>query len=203
MKKSLNYPVTLDQTVLQLVWQGFGIYLNNKRGIHILLQAIAVCKSKVLLTLQGYINNEQAGILNNYLNELHIENIVCLVPPAPPDSIVESLLNYDVGLIGEIPEEDNQRLTSSNKLFDYINAGLAVISPDIPGLNETLDEFNVGLKYEAGNVQALSAAIDFLATDPVQLNRFKKASKEAAAASLYWEADYDPLIRYLISDERS
>ena len=197
----LLFPAAKEIEVLQLVWHGMTIFLNNRRGVHLLLEAIALCKSPVALTLQGLINDEQAAILSDYLIRLGIPDKVSVSKPASPGKIVESLLKYDVGLIGETPEEDNQRLTSSNKLFDFINAGLAVIAPDIPGLNETLDEFNVGLKYEAGNVQVMAAAIDQLAMDPSLLNQFKKSSRESARRNLFWEADYDPILKFLNKDE--
>ncbi len=201
LKRHFDFPAAKENEGLQLVWHGMTIFLNNRRGVHLLIDAIALCTAPVVLTLQGLINNEQTGILNDYLIRLGLSGKVNVLKPAPPDKIVESLIKYDAGLIGEIPEEENQQLTSSNKLFDFINAGLAVIAPDIPGLNETLDEFNIGIKYEAGNAQSLAAAIDTLAMNHALLNQFKKKSQESARQFLYWEADYEPILKFLKEDE--
>lgn len=176
---------------LKLVWHGMGIYLNNTRGVHILVQAIGKCKQNVLLTLQGLLPDSQKQILDGYVKTLGIENKIAIVPPADPYDIVGSIRKYDVGLIGELPEEDNQRLTSSNKLFDYLNAGLAVVASDLPGLNETVRDMNLGLTYEPGNIDALAAAIDKLAEDRQLLNELKDRSLKASQQELFWEYDYE------------
>jgi glycosyltransferase involved in cell wall biosynthesis len=180
--------------VLKLVWHGMGIYFNNRRGVHILLHAIAQCNANVHLYLQGNLTETQKSIYESCENSLNLKGKVTFLPPAHPDQIVPSLTKFDVGLTAELPEELNQELTSSNKLFDYIHAGLAIISSDVLGLAETIDEFDVGLKYEPGNVAELSDKIDQLAADRTQLNKFKQNSK-IASSQLFWELDYSGILQ--------
>lgn len=180
--------------VLKLVWHGMGVYFNNSRGVHILLQAIAQCNENVHLYLQGSLTEAQKSIYERYEEALNLEGKVTFLPPAHPDEIVPSLKKFDVGLTAELPEELNQELTSSNKLFDYIQAGLVIISSDVLGLAETIDEFDVGLKYEPGNIAELSNKIDRLAADRTQLNKYKQNSK-IASSQLFWELDYRSILQ--------
>ena len=180
--------------VLKLVWHGMGVYFNNSRGVHILLQAIAQCNENVHLYLQGILTEAQKSIYERYEEALNLEGKVTFLPPAHPDEIVPSLKKFDVGLTAELPEELNQELTSSNKLFDYIQAGLVIISSDVLGLAETIDEFDVGLKYEPGNIAELSNKIDRLAADRTQLNKYKQNSK-IASSQLFWELDYRSILQ--------
>jgi glycosyltransferase involved in cell wall biosynthesis len=181
---------------LKLVWHGMAIYFNNRRGVHILVQAVAACKAEVKLFLQGNFPASEKAILDQYKKELKLDGKIEVVPAAHPDEIVASLTAYDVGLTGELPEEENQELTSSNKLFDYINAGLAVLSSNTKGLEETVREYGVGEIYEAGNVAQLAQLIDRLALEKAYLEKFKKASVEASK-NLYWEKDYEAVIKVL------
>lgn len=181
----------IKEDALLLVWHGMTIYFNNTRGVHILLKAVANCRNKVVLTLQGLITEEQKNIFDNYVQELNLQNKVRLHPPADPYHIVESLTNYDAGIIGELPQEENQMLTSSNKLFDFINAGLAVIASDMPGLNETIDEYKLGYSYPAGDYNRLAALIDSLAENREQLQQFKNRAREVSQKELFWEKDYE------------
>lgn len=181
---------------LQLVWHGMAIYFDNRRGVHILLKAIAQCKENVQLILQGNFPEDQQSILKQYKKELSLDNKVLIKPAADPDTIVGSLVSYDVGLTGELPEEMNQQLTSSNKLFDYIHAGLAVISSNALGLAETIDEFEVGLTYQPGNVEELSRKIDHLARNREVLDQYKENS-HLVAKKLYWEDDYEKVFKTL------
>lgn len=182
---------TLNGDVVKLIWHGMTIYFNNTRGVHILLKAVAACKSNVKLYLQGLINDEQLAIFNNYLKDLKLEGKVFVLPPADPYNIVNSLAQYDIGLIGELPQEENQMLTSSNKLFDFINAGLAVIASDMPGLNETIDEYNVGYTYPSGNFVRMAELIDHLVSSREELLGFKRRSLEVSQKELFWENDYE------------
>ncbi len=173
---------------IKLIWHGFSIFYLT-RGINVIIDAISKCNSNITLSLQGNINSEQKEIVTKKLIELKIADKVILLPPSHPDKIVESLYGYDIGIIGELPIEENQQLTSSNKLFDYIHAGLAVVSSDMLGLIETVKEYNVGLIYKAGNADELAYSIDTLVNDFNLLNSYKKNSIKAAK-DITWENDY-------------
>lgn len=186
-----------EEKQLKLVWHGMGVFFNNRRGVHIVLKALSLCKANVHLYLQGNINNQQMMIYKDYERELGLEGKVTFLSAAHPDHIVESLMHYDIGLAPELPEERNQELTSSNKLFDYIHAGLAVISSDVIGLSETIEEYKVGKTYEAGDAVSLASFIDELANDHEQLNAIKRNSLNTRKL-IDWQSDYIPVYESLI-----
>ena len=179
-----------NEDVVYLVWHGMTIFLENARGVHFLLEAVARANANVQLVLQGFINEEQKVLLDKYIKRLSLQGKVILKPAAHPYEIISSLTNYDIGLIGELAEEDNQRLTSSNKLFDYLHAGLAVIAPDLPGLNETIKESGIGLTYNVAEIDSLAQAIESLASDKQLLFEYKQKAYKTAAEELNWEKDY-------------
>ena len=182
-----------EQSTLKLVWHGLNIVPENIRGVHILLEAVSVCKTSVNLYLQGNISITNSNLLHKKLLQLNIADKVTIVPPANPDVIVESLLGYDVGLAGELAAEENQQLTSSNKLFEYIAAGMAVIMPNLLGLAETVKEYKNGILYEQGNAKDLANAIDNLNNNRELLIKLKLASLNASKKELFWEHDMEPV----------
>jgi len=189
MKKERK--VSLEEVeTLRIVWHGLTVIPKNTRGVHILLEAVAQCNTPVRLFLQGSITDDDRKRLEQMEKDLGIVDKVVLLPPAHPDAIVESLSNYDIGAAGELATQDNQRLTSSNKLFEFISAGLAVLAPDLPGLAETINEYKVGLLYQQGNIKDLAEKIDMLNADRALLHQFRMASKMAAESELYWEKDF-------------
>ena len=189
LKKSLHLERRENRT-LKMIWHGLSLVPKNIRGVHIILEAVSYCKTSVELFLQGGITDSNRTKLELMLKELSIQGKVHVLPPADPDLILESLSGYDLGVLGELATQDNQRLTSSNKLFEYIYAGLAILSPDIPGLTETIKEYGVGLLYKQGDSRDLAEKIDALNTDRVLLNKYKEVSLEAGRTELYWENDY-------------
>ena len=189
MKKERKVSQQEEET-LRIVWHGLTVIPKNTRGVHILLEAVAQCNTPVRLFLQGSITDDDRKRLEQMEKDLGIVDKVVLLPPAHPDAIVESLSNYDIGAAGELATQDNQRLTSSNKLFEFISAGLAVLAPDLPGLAETINEYKVGLLYQQGNIKDLAEKIDMLNADRALLHQFRMASKMAAESELYWEKDF-------------
>jgi len=188
--------ITKTQTAtLKLVWHGLNIVPENIRGVHIILQAISICTTNVHLYLQGNISVKNKEILEQKLKQLNIINKVTVLPPANPDAIVESLVGYDIGIAGELAAEENQQLTSSNKLFEYIAAGMAVIMPNLPGLVETVKEYKNGILYQQGNAQDLANAIDQLNNNRNLLQQYQNASLKASHNELFWEHELLPVFQ--------
>lgn len=194
LETAVNYPVDSNSDSLKMIWHGLTIVPENTRGIHIILHAISHCKTPVHLFLQGNISEENRRKLDVMLDRLQIEEKVTVLSPAHPDNIVPSLIQYDIGVAGELAEQENQLLTSSNKLFEFICAGLATIVPDLPGLKETIVELGTGVLFKPGNYMELADIIDGLNKNKPLLVQYKKASK-AAASYLSWENDYDEVFK--------
>jgi glycosyltransferase involved in cell wall biosynthesis len=179
-----------NEDVVYLVWHGMTIFLENARGVHFLLEAVGRTNANVQLILQGFINEEQKILLDKYITRLSLQGKVILKPAAHPYEIISSLTHYDIGLIGELAEEDNQRLTSSNKLFDYLHAGLAVIAPDLPGLNETVKDNGIGLTYKVADLNSLVHTIESLASNRKLLLAYQQNGFCLASREMIWEKDY-------------
>jgi glycosyltransferase involved in cell wall biosynthesis len=188
-----------NSATLKLVWHGLNIVPENIRGVQILLGAISVCKTPVHLYLQGNISTSNSALLQQKLIQLNITDKVTILPPANPDAIVESLLGYDIGLAGELAAEENQQLTSSNKLFEYIAAGMAIIMPNLPGLAETVNEYKNGMLYEQGNFTQLAETIDYLNSNRNVLLQYKQASIKASKEELFWENEMQPVFEEMLS----
>lgn len=179
---------------LRLVWHGMTIYYGNRRGLHIIVEALAAARCNAELFIQGIPVGAQVAELTRAARKLGILDRIHILDPADPDRIVESLVSYDVGVAGEIPQEENQRLTSSNKLFEWIAAGLATLAPDVPGLRETVEEFETGLLFEPGNTELLALAIEQLDSNRILLQRYKRNSIRAATGELSWKKDFNPVL---------
>lgn len=189
--------IAQSENFLKLIWHGMSINYGNCRGVHILVNAIAFCKTPVKLYLQGKLNNKDRNILSTEINRLGIEDKIIILEPVKPNLIVKSIEQYDIGITGELPEEENQILTSSNKLFEFIKAGLAVIVSDLPGLRETIDEYRIGLFYKPGDFEELAQKIDYLNLNRDQLAIFKLESKNASK-NLNWNFDFQQVWKEII-----
>lgn len=187
-----------DQTC-HIVWHGMAVYFGNRRGVQVIMESLRYCNNDVHLHLQGNPVDTEMAKMRAAISDWGLENKVTFHNAAMPDEIVNSISKYDMGISGELAQEENQMLTSSNKLFEYINAGLAVAAPNVPGIKETIDELDIGMLYEPGNPEDLARVIDHC-IDTGDLERFKRNSRNATEQGLNWEADYAHVYK-LISDE--
>lgn len=188
---------TLPENFLNCIWHGFRISISNERGVGLLLDAVSSCDFPVTLTLQGQISSLEYENIQKYIEAKKMHGKIQVRPPADPEKIVQSLCGFDVGLLGEIPTNMNQRLTSSNKLFEFIAAGLMVVGPDLNGIAETFDEYQIGLLYEPGNVADLIDKLRQINATPQLLEECKSNAIRAFAESANWEADYEKVFTLL------
>ncbi len=178
---------------LDVVWHGHTIHDRNNRGVHLLLEAVALSQAPVRVHLQGRISESERGKVTARAAALGLGGSIAIHPPADPDFIVESLRPYDIGVCAEIPDDENQLLTASNKLFDYFAAGLAVTAPDVPGIAETVAGDRLGELYPAGDVQALAEKIRLFARDANHRQSCAARGLAAARSRLNWKAEYQPV----------
>ncbi len=182
---------------IRLIWHGKTINIGNIRGVHIIIEGVLKASCYCELYLQGAISDEDLLKIDHLKSSISSRNLIKVLPSANPTKIVESISQYDIGIIGELPKELNQEYTSSNKLFDFVGAGLAIIIPQVSGLLETIDEYKNGLTYTPGNVDELTQQIVKLHEDRQLLKHLKQNSIAARAQDCYWENELAQIENYI------
>lgn len=167
---------------LRLYWRnsviGFG-----QRGLDDAMLALTRLPEDVSLHLQGRLPMDGGQHLRDRVAALGLEGRVVIHPPYSPGEAVRQAAAHDVGLCLERRGPANHELTVSNKLFDYMMGGLAVVVADLPSLRAVVDRARAGLLFEPGAPDALAASIRRLYDDRALL------ASLAANARRFAEAD--------------
>jgi glycogen synthase len=119
---------------------------------------------------------------------------VTVEEPVPPAQVVAALRTHDVGLLFDRPLTVNAELSSPNKLFEYLMAGLAVVAPRLRGLS-WIEAEGVGLLAEPENPAALGAALGRLEEDRTLLAKLRANARAAAVERYNAEAQRERLER--------
>jgi glycogen(starch) synthase len=114
--------------------------------------------------------------------------------PLPPDRVLDGLRGHHVGLLFDRPLTRNAELSSPNKLYEYLMAGLAVVAPRLPGL-AFLEEEQLGVLYDADAPEAMGAALERLAADRARVGELRANARRAAVERYNSAAQRDALAR--------
>lgn len=164
---------------LRLYWRNAVIGLSQ-RGLDEALVALTLLPAEVVLAVQGRPPTDGGMALRNRIAELGLEERVRILPPYAPGEAVREAAAHSVGLCLERRGPANHELTVSNKLFDYMMAGLAVVVSDLPSLRAVAERSGAGLWFEPGSAQDLAAQIARLRDDPGLLARLAANARRFA-----------------------
>ena len=161
------------------------------RNLVELVEAMGQLREKATLTLQGWGPDEES--IREMIARKSLEGVVEIIPPCPPFEVVESASKFDVGIINSIAKDENFLVTLPNKLFDYMSAGLAIASTDLPPIKEIIEKESCGITYAQNGVESTAKVLQSLIENPDRIMQMKQASLDAAP-KYAWDAQAKKLI---------
>jgi glycosyltransferase involved in cell wall biosynthesis len=180
--------VRTDSPTLRAIYQGApgpGRSLDD-------LFAAARLANGVRITIR--VTGMDRELLRQHVRDEGLAERIEIAEPIPPDSLVEGLHDFDVGLIIDRPLTRNNELALPNKLFEYLMAGLAVVAPELPSLGRLISDAGVGLTFTPGDVGSLADVLTRLATDRSLLQELRDRARSAALDGFNAEAQSSLLI---------
>jgi glycogen synthase len=174
-------------TPLRLIHQGKFFFDRHLADV---IKAVVRQEGRAVLTLQGW--GEAEDSLRALAAELGAGELVTFVPPVPPEEVVASASEHDVGIINIWPENESHRWTGSNKLFDYMGAGLAELVTNLDFTRRIVEAEGIGRVFDPPDVDQIADAIAWLVENPDEVTRMKR-NAVAAAPKYTWDAQAETL----------
>jgi glycosyltransferase involved in cell wall biosynthesis len=143
------------------------------------------------------LGGELPGYREKILRRLPAErrHLVSFIPFVPPESLPKKLTEFDLGLALEPHSPRNKDLTISNKIFQYMDAGLAIVATDTAGQREVLRAApDAGLLVAAHETGELARHLDRLLAAPACLRAMQVAARRAAEEQFCWEREAPRLL---------
>ena len=109
-----------------------------------------------------------------------------------PHELVQAASFADVGVIPYVGPNPNHLYCCPNKLSQYMQAGLAVLTNDLPYVRGIVERFECGTTYTAERPETVADAVDFLTRDPDALRRMKERARAGALSDFNWAAVSGP-----------
>lgn len=178
-KERLGLP--LDKKLL--IIQGTGI--NVDRGVEEVVQAMQFVSDALLLIIGS---GDVISVLKKMVVELQLTEKVKFIAKVPFEELAKYTAVCDVGLTVDKDTNMNYKYSLPNKLFNYIQAGIAVLASDLVEVVKIVRDYNVGVIINNHDPMHIADKLNELITEPEKLQQYKENSKRAAV-ELTWEKE--------------
>jgi glycosyltransferase involved in cell wall biosynthesis len=116
-------------------------------------------------------------------------------PLVPPDDLPATIAQHDVGLALEDRSIVSRDLTITNKILQYLNAGLAVIASDTAGQREVLARSPLAGEWvDLQDSAATARILDAFLVDRTRLAARQAAARRLAEETYSWEHEAPRLL---------
>jgi glycosyltransferase involved in cell wall biosynthesis len=181
-----------DQITPSLHW--FSQTIGPGRGLETLLAALPNIQEPVQIHLRGNCPPAYRTWLMDQVPEGWHDRIL-IHAPVTNQELPDRIAEHDIGLALETTTIPSRNLTVTNKLFQYLEAGLAVIATATAGQREALQACPQASQLIASDdPESLAAAINYWVQQPGKLAIAKQAATQMSPA-LTWETQADRLVQ--------
>jgi glycosyltransferase involved in cell wall biosynthesis/ubiquinone/menaquinone biosynthesis C-methylase UbiE len=173
-KVDLRAMLGLGQDEKIILYQGG---LQSNRGLEKLIEAIPLIQKGIITFIGDGVLREN---LEFQVKRARLNERVRFMGMVP----VEKLLSYtacaDVGL--QILQNTcfNHYSTISNKLFEYLMAGVPVVASDFPEIRRIIEEFNAGVLIDPHKPEEIAKGINYLLEDEERRKEMARNAKRAS-----------------------
>ncbi|MBA3841441.1 MAG: glycosyltransferase [Actinobacteria bacterium] len=112
--------------------------------------------------------------------------------PVVEDRLVEAAAAAEIGVIPYVGPNMNHLFACPNKLAQYMCAGLAVFSNNLPYVGSVIARFDCGLTYDADDSKTFLRAARRLIDEPDLRRRLRENALAAAGVEYNWEQTSEP-----------
>jgi glycosyltransferase involved in cell wall biosynthesis len=173
--------LNIDENTLLLILQGGGI--NIDKGGEELIEAVRLTPDVSLFIIGS---GDILQLLKQLVLEKNLTEKIKFIPKLPWNRLMAYTKSADVGMCLEKDTNLNYRFSIPNKLFDYISAGIPVITGDLPEINKIVGDYGCGIAIPEISPEAISKAIIKLRDNKKLRERLRKNSV-LASMDLNWE----------------
>ena len=186
-RTELNLP--LDKKII--IIQGTGI--NIDRGAEEACLALQHLDNVTLLIIGS---GDVFPVLKKIVEDNHLDKKVIFKSKMPFHELRAYTMNADLGLAIDKGTNLNYMFSLPNKLFDYIHAGIPVLSSELTEIKNVVEKYQIGYFIQNHNPDHIAQTIKNIFLDQETYNR-KKINTLTAKKILCWEEEEKILINII------
>ncbi len=171
-------PTPVDKNKIRLIHHGAA---NPSRQLEIMIDMMSCLDNRFTLDLMlltpSMANKKTESYLDSLKNLIKDSTKIKIIPPVKSSEVVNFIHQYDIGIFLLPPINFNYANTLPNKLFDFIQARLAIGIGPTPEMASIVSKYNLGVVADNFTPQSLAKKINALTAE--EINFFKKQADKA------------------------
>jgi hypothetical protein len=201
-------PVRATAGPLRVLYHGS--IVPDRFGVFI-LEALARCQADVHLTLIGYFplaGTAYREVLMKAAERLGVSDRFEYLGPIPQRVEMMArgaLCHVGLCLLRICPEDINMMNMSgaSNKPFDYVSQGLALVIPPDPEWEGLYGEAGCALTCPMGDAERLAEVFRWMAGHRAEVEAMGRRGHEKALAEWHYEKQFAPVLEQMLAERRT
>ncbi len=170
--------------------------LQPNRTLDKLIRAAPFLDQDIVIVLMGRDDGTTKAQLETLIATEGVADRVKILPPVPYEELLDWTASADIGLTMMSPDYSQHiRLFLPNKLFEYLMAGVPVLSSELVAIAEVIKKYDVGKVVPSLAPEDVGVAINAMLADTAALARMRNNALEAARQELNWENESQKLIQ--------
>lgn len=164
------------------------------RGLEMLVSAASYLRKDIVIVMMGQDMLGTRSKLEAQIAHQGVEERVRIMAAVPYEELLQWTASADVGITILPPDYSlNVRTCLPNKFFEYVMAGLPVLSSAVPAIAGVIKEYDIGRIMPSLAPQDVGAAINAMMEDGDALERMRQNTAKAARECC-WQKDSARLI---------
>lgn len=188
LRRYLNLP---PETRIALYQGGF----QNNRALDSLVHAAPFLAPNTIIVLLGW--GPTQAHLEALIEETGVGDRVKIVPRVPYEELLEWTASADIGLTLFLASWSvSIAMCLPNKLFEYLMAGLPVLTTPLEAIVEMVERYDVGRVAPSLEPSVIGKAINDLLEDQQALERMRANALRASQQDLHWAVESQRLVEF-------
>lgn len=187
-KTSLRKKLGLSQEKTILLMQGAGI--NIDRGAEEAIESMRYIENAELYIIGS---GDVFPLLPSLVEKFELSGKVSIINRLPYNELLEYTMASDWGLTLDKPNNLNYQMSLPNKVFDYIQCHLPVISSGVKEIISLFHRYPVGICVKNVDPISIAEAVNSFPVGSERYTAFEKCCAESSR-DLCWERESEVLV---------
>ncbi len=171
--------------------------LSSDRELDRLVRAARFLDQGIVIVMMGKSIGTAQSELEALIATENVSDRVKIIPAVPYEELLDWTASADVGLIIYSPDYSlNVRMCLPNKFFEYLMAGLPILSSQLEVVADTIRTYDVGQVVTSLAPSDIAAGINKVLADSAALSHMRRNALESVQHDFCWEKECEQLIHF-------